>query len=68
MGSVAEPETTAVTVNFPCVAVVNKDRLERAEKVEYMNIECPTCKEWWIMICLDQKKIRCPWCGQKVKK
>jgi len=50
------------------VAMVNRERLKK-ERLTYTNLRCGNCREWWLMLCLgDKKKVRCPWCGAKCKR
>lgn len=67
MGSESGKYDNTATFDFNVVAVVNENRIHEKKKATYTNLRCDNCKEWWIMICLDQKKVWCPWCGAKCK-
>lgn len=68
MGSKTDNFGDAVSVDFHCVGVVNRKKFKKhVGRVQYTNLRCDNCDQWWIMLCLDQKKVRCPWCGAKCK-
>ena len=68
MPSKYDDYSESVTVSIvEAVTVVNRKRLKE-EKLTYTNLQCNNCQEWWLMLCLgDRKKVRCPWCGAKCK-
>ena len=67
MGSKSADDGVNVSMEFEIVAVTNADRYKKFHH-SYTNLHCDNCKEWWIMICLgDKKKVYCPWCASKLK-
>jgi hypothetical protein len=54
-----------VTVTISMVTVVNTDRFKKSI-LDYTNLRCDSCKEWWVMLCIgDTKTVTCPWCDAK---
>lgn len=58
---------STATVEFHCVAVVNRHRLKRHGST-YTNMHCPKCGEWTIIMSIgNKKKTFCSFCGAKLK-
>jgi len=65
MSSISDGFDVTVTMHFEMVAVTRAERA-KANEPKYTNLRCDSCWEWWVMICLDKKKVFCPWCGEKL--
>ena len=68
MSSLNDRYDDTVVMDFNAIIVLNKERAKTSAKSTYTNLRCDYCKEWWVMLCLDdRKKVYCPWCGAKCK-
>lgn len=67
MGSSLDRYDDTVVVDIPqAAAVVNTKRFKRyMQQINYSNVRCDSCGEWWLMVCIDVDKVFCPWCGTK---
>ena len=64
---VVNPEGKDLTIDFNCKAVISIKQFKSMGKgavPTYTNLNCNLCGEWWIVMCVaDKKEMYCTWCG-----